>query len=94
MNDAALAELLDKQAITETLALYCRAMDRIDRELTLSVWSPGGTCNYSSTAGVPDMPIVDYLAGSTKARQSFANHSHQIANTLIRVKGDKAVSEA
>jgi hypothetical protein len=94
MIERELAELLDKQAIAETLALYCRAMDRIDRALTLSVWHDGGTCNYSSTEGVPDMPIVDYLAGSTKARSSFANHSHQIANTLIRVKGERAVSEA
>jgi len=94
MNDSALAELLDKQAITETLALYCRAMDRIDQDLTVSVWSPGGTCNYTSTAGTPDALIVDYLVGSTRARASFANHSHQIANTLIRVAGDEAVSEA
>jgi hypothetical protein len=94
MNDAALTGLLDKQAITETLALYCQAMDRIDRELTLSVWHPGATCNYSSAAGAPDMLFVDYLAGSEKARAGFANHSHQIANTIIRLHGDRAASEA
>jgi len=42
-----------------------------------------GTCNYSSTPGVPDMLFRDYLTPSTKARSGFANHSHQITNILI-----------
>lgn len=94
MSDATLAALLTKQTITETLYLYCRAMDRVDEALTLSIWHPDGTCNYSSTDGVPGMLFRDYLAGSTKARRGFANHSHQIANILIRADGDKAASEA
>jgi SnoaL-like domain len=94
MTDTAIETLLTKQAITEVLYTYCRAMDRIDQELTLSIWHPDGTCNYSSTEGVPDMLFRDYLPGSTKARQSFANHSHQITNILIRPNGDRAVSEA
>lgn len=95
MLDASLGALLAKQEITETLYLYCRAMDRIDEALTLSIWHPGGTCNYSSTAGVPDMLFRDYLAGSAQARRAFANHSHQITNILIRLNGgDHAASEA
>jgi len=94
MTDAAVTTLLNKQTITEVLYRYCRAMDRIDREATLAIWHPDGTCNYSSTEGVPDMLFRDYLTGSTKARQGFANHSHQITNILIEVEGDRAVSEA
>jgi hypothetical protein len=95
MTDATLTALLAKQEITETLYLYCRAMDRIDEALTLSIWHPDGTCNYSSKEGVPDMLFRDYLTGSTKARRSFANHSHQITNILIRLNGaDRAASEA
>jgi hypothetical protein len=94
MTDAAITMLLEKQAITEVLYRYCRAMDRIDREATLKIWHPDGTCNYSSTAGVPDMLFRDYLTGSTKARQGFANHSHQITNILIELAGERAVSEA
>ena len=94
MTDAAVTTLLNKQAITEVLYRYCRAMDRIDRAATLAIWHPDGTCNYSSTAGVPDMLFRDYLTGSTKSRQGFANHSHQITNILIEVEGDRAVSEA
>ena len=94
MTDMAVTVLLNKQAITEVLYRYSRAMDRIDREATLAIWHPDGTCNYSSTAGVPDMLFRDYLTGSTKARQGFASHSHQITNILIEVEGDRAVSEA
>jgi hypothetical protein len=94
MTDTAIEILLAKQAIGEVLYTYCRAMDRIDHELTLSIWHPDGTCNYSSSEGVPDILFRDYLPGSTKARQSFANHSHQITNILIQLNGDLAVSEA
>jgi hypothetical protein len=92
--ESELALLLAKQAIAETLYRYCRAMDRIDAAMTLSVWHPYATCNYGSAQGVPDMLFRDYLAGSTQARAGFANHSHQIANILIRPDGDRAVSEA
>ena len=94
MTDTAIETLLNKQAITEVLYRYCRAMDRIDREATLAIWGRDGTCNYSSTEGVPDTLFRDYLTGSTKARQGFANHSHQITNILIELEGDRAVSEA
>ena len=94
MTDTAIETVLNKQAITEVLYRYCRAMDRIDRDMTLSIWHPDGTCNYNSTAGVADMLFRDYLVGSTKARQGFANHSHQITNILIELAGDRAVSEA
>jgi len=94
MTDTAIEILLAKQAIAEVLYTYCRAMDRIDHELTLSIWHPDGTCNYSSSEGVPDILFRDYLPGSTKARQSVANHSHQITNILIQLNGDLAVSEA
>ena len=94
MTDTAIESLLNKQAITEVLYRYCRAMDRIDRDLTLSIWHPDGTCNYSSTEGLADMLFRDYLTGSTKARQGFANHSHQITNILIELSGDRAASEA
>jgi hypothetical protein len=38
----ALVELLAKQAITEQIYRYCRAMDRIDSDLGRSVWHSDG----------------------------------------------------
>jgi hypothetical protein len=94
IDEAALEILFAKQAITEALYEYCRAMDRIDEAATLAVWHPDATCNYSSTEGAPDVLFRDYLVGSTRARASFANHSHQITNVLTHITGERAVSEA
>src|ERR1700722_12511846 len=90
MGDERLDRLLDEAAIREVLARYCRAMDRMDRELALSVWHPGATCNY-----------VDFFEGTAEgfvdavwqAHSHLFRHSHQIANSLIEINGDRAVSE-
>jgi len=83
--------LLAKQAITEQLYNYCRAFDRLDRELALSVWHPDGTVQY---ANKPTEPIAAYLGPSEEYRRTLNNCSHQITNLLIRVRGARAVSEA
>ena len=94
MTETAIEELLAKQAITETLYRYCRAFDRIDDELSRTIWHTDGTCNYSNRAGVPDMLFSDYLGPSSAFRRAYRNHSHQVTNILIKLAGGKAVSEA
>jgi hypothetical protein len=89
-----LSILLDKQAITEVLATYCRAFDRLDDALSRTIWHEDGACDYSNRAGAAPVLFRDYIGGSTAARRGFATHSHQIANTLIRVVGVRAASEA
>jgi len=90
MSDT-LETLLAKQAITEQLYNYCRAFDRLDRELALSVWHVDGTVQYGNK---PAEPISAYLGPSEEYRRSLSNCSHQITNLLIRVRGERAVSEA
>lgn len=90
MSDA-LRELLAKQAIAEQLYTYCRAFDRIDDELALGVWHRDGTVQYGD-GGI--QPIAEYLGGSSRIRRAFHNGSHQVTNVLIRVRGERAVSEA
>jgi hypothetical protein len=94
MADAALEILLAKQAITEVLYRYCRAFDRMDLDMALTVWHPGGTCNYTSRAGTLDIKAVDYFGPSWAHRAKLRNHSHQVTNILIEVAAEKAVSEA
>ena len=86
-----LQTLLAKQAITEELYKYCRGFDRLDDELAISVWHEGGTLQY---ANGPVQTMAEYLPPSTEIRSIMANCSHQITNLLIKVKGEKAVSEA
>lgn len=87
----ALEILLAKQEITEQLYTYCRAFDRLDDELALTVWHPEGTVQYGDR---PITTIADYLKPSTIVRKALDNCSHQVTNILIRIKGDHAVSEA
>jgi hypothetical protein len=89
---ALLRELLDKQQITEALCTYCRAVDRIDRELGYSIWNEGAEVDYGEAIFVGTARgVIDYICDS---HLSGIAHSHQIANILIRLDGDQAVSEA
>jgi hypothetical protein len=94
MEDAmtdAIERLLAKQAITEMLYRYCRAYDRMDVELALSVWHPGGTVAYGDRY---DGPVADYVGPSWDYRAKLSGFSHQVSNILIDVSGERAVSEA
>jgi len=87
-----LQELLDRQQITEALYTYCRAVDRVDRELGYSIWNDGAEVDYGeaifigSARGVIDHICDSHLHGIA--------HSHQLANILIKLDGDRARSEA
>jgi hypothetical protein len=81
-----------KQSITEVIYRYCRALDRMDRDLALTIWHADGTADYGPTmyqgtgAG-----FVDWV---WPAHESMLGHSHQIGNVLIEVDGDRAGSES
>lgn len=83
--------LLAKQAITEQLYTYCRAFDRLDDALALSVWHETGTVQY---ANGEVQPIAEYLVPSTAVRSGLFSCSHQVTNILIQIEGEGAVSEA
>jgi hypothetical protein len=84
--------LHDKQQITEALYTYCRAVDRVDRELGYSIWHDDATVDYGdgiyrgNARGVIDYICESHLKGVV--------HSHQITNILIKLDGDRAFSEA
>jgi hypothetical protein len=87
-----LRDLLDKQQITELLYTYCRAVDRIDRELGYSIWNEGAEVDYGNAIFVGTARgVIDYICDS---HLHGIAHSHQIANILIRLDTDRAVSEA
>jgi hypothetical protein len=91
-QDAELRKLLDKQQITEALYTYCRAVDRIDRDLGYSIWNEGAEVDYGEAIFVgPARGVIDYICDS---HLRGIAHSHQIANVLIRFDADRAVSEA
>ena len=89
--DAELRALLDKQAIAEQLANYCRAVDRLDIPLGHQVFHEDATADYGA----------DLFQGSGRGAIDFicashlhtVNHSHQISNSVITLDGDAAGSE-
>jgi len=83
--------LASKQAITEVLYRYCRALDRMDADLARSVWHPGGTADYGAMFQGSGDGFMEWV---WEAHGSMQAHSHQITNVLIEVDGDEARSEA
>ena len=80
-----------KQAITEVIYRYCRALDRMDRELADTVWHAEGTADYGPTFQGSAAGLLD-RRWSNHAK--LLGHSHQVTNILIEVRGDNAGSES
>lgn len=78
--------------IAEVLSRYCRAWDRCDVALGLSVWHPDGTAQYLNE---PAAPIATFIPERlNKRRQLGLVTSHQITNLVVETAGDLAASEA
>ena len=87
-----LRQLADKQAITELLYTYCRAVDRIDAVLGHSIWHEGSHADYGADFYQgPGPGVIDKICAS---HMGLRAHSHQVTNILITLDGDRAGSEA
>jgi hypothetical protein len=87
----ALEVLLAERAIRRVLQNYCRAVDRLDRQLMESVWHPGATVDYVGMFTGTAEALTDYFM---QAHLQFSAHSHQVTNLTVKVDGTRAVSEA
>jgi len=92
MNERAVAELLDKQAITEGLYRYCRSMDRMDKELFRRTFHPDMVAQYTPEHIVRS--AEEFIEWMWAHHRRYHNHSHQVSNILIEVNGDEAASES
>lgn len=91
LPDHALQELLDKQAIHEVLMRYCRGVDRCDEELIRTAYHPDGVDEhgiYASNGWEFARTIVAAKLDETQWCR------HDIANHLIELDGEVALSEA
>ncbi len=89
-STAQMQELLDKQAITELIYTYPRGLDRLDRDILLSIGHPDAKMKFGNTVFPSWSAYVDWLI---KAHNDMVGNNHRITNILIKVDGDKAVSE-
>jgi hypothetical protein len=90
MPDTTVQDLLAQQQIREVLCQYCRGLDRMDKELAYSVWHANGTALYHDMYKGSGRGFVDWV---WEAHAAMERHSHQIANSIIRVDANMAVSE-
>ncbi|MEO6717758.1 MAG: nuclear transport factor 2 family protein [Novosphingobium sp.] len=92
IDPAELRALLDKQAIAEQLANYCRAVDRLDIALGHQVFHVDATADYGADLFQGSgRGVIDFICAS---HLQTVNHSHQICNSVVALDGDAAGSEA
>ncbi len=82
----------DREAITDLIYRYCRAMDRIDPELGYSIWHPDGTADYGP--GVFQGSGRDFVDHVCAQHRGTLTHSHQVTNIIIELDGDRGASES
>ncbi len=94
MNDVReknLQLLLDRQEIEQVLALYCRAIDRLDLELLKSVYHPDGTDDHGPFSGNAHQfaeQIIPTLA------EVIIDGMHTVTHSVIEVNNRFATAES
>lgn len=84
-------DLLARAAITDVLHRYARAMDRMDAELALSCWHPGGTDDHAPLyAGTAE----GFVAWLWPLHAAMVATRHVISNPVIALDGDHAGVES
>lgn len=90
MNDD-LAALLAERDIRAVLTRYCRGIDRMDADLTLSCWHADGTADYGRLYRGPAAGFVEWL---WPVHAAMVGHVHTLANVTVELMGDAAATEA
>lgn len=86
-----LAELLDRQRITEVLHRYCRAVDRLDHELLLSTYHPDAVDDHGSFVGT----AADFAVRTVRRMaEAYEATQHRLGNVTIDLRGDTAWVES
>ena len=84
--EAAVRELVDRQAITGLIHSYCECFDRNDPEGVAALFTPDAVVDYN-----PDTPDITgaELAGTIAIglRDTFAATSHHVSNVTIEFEG-------
>jgi ketosteroid isomerase-like protein len=83
-------ELHDRQSIHDKLVAYCRAVDRMDRDLLLSVYHPDAIDDHGLFVGGPEA-FADWAFALHGHIQSA--HQHIITNHTCELDGDVAHTE-
>jgi len=83
-------ELHDRQAIRDCLMTYSRGVDRLDRELILSVYHEDATDDHGAFVGGP-LAFADWVIAMHTA--THMSHQHCQFNSTCDLQGDVAHTE-
>lgn len=89
-REAALARLLAESEINKLIHTYPRGLDRLDRDILLSLGHKTATVEFTGMFNGTWAEFIDWLM---KAHTSMLYNRHTIGNVLIEVKGSEAASE-
>ena len=85
------ATMAAKQAITEVLNRYCRAMDRMDRTLAEDCYHPDAVDQHSSLfSGSP----ADWVTWAERFHAPMKVTRHVLSNVIVELDGDDAWAES
>lgn len=88
--DTTLEMLIAKDEITEGLAAYCRAVDRLDMDLGRSVFHEDAVADYGAMYQGTGYGFMDFVRAAHLTMQTTGHH---IGGITIRVDGERAGSE-
>lgn len=87
-----LREIADRQAITDLIYRYCRAVDRLDIPLGHSIWHDNGYADYGVDVYQGDgRGVIDHICAQ---HLHTLHHSHQVTNIVLDLDDDRAASES
>ena len=89
-RDPAVQALVDRQAIADVLARYCRGVDRLDRDLVVSCYHPDATDEHGSFTG----GVEAYVDWAFRLLRRYTSTMHLLGNVLVELAGDVALSES
>lgn len=88
---ARLRVVADRQEIEQKIRLYCRAIDRLDADLLRSLYHPDGVDLHGTFEGNAH-EFVDFIMARLKLMTTYGFHT--ITQSIIDVRGDRAVAES
>lgn len=89
-GERAVRVLTDRLAISDCLSRYARGIDRLDRQLLLSVYHPDAVDDHGKFVGGP----ADFVDWALEMHQRLhVSHQHLILNHTCDIDGDVAHTE-
>jgi SnoaL-like domain len=82
-------EITDRLVIAETLALYCRGIDRCDADQLAAVFTSDARIDYGDGA----RPIAEVIPGLIAGLSAMRLTQHNITNTVLQIAGAAAKAE-